>query len=51
MRNIVTGRSILTIDRIVFVGLDDDGRPRPHGYTEITRTRDRFSLGTTTGAA
>lgn len=42
VRNIVTGRSILTIERIVFVGLDGSGRPKPHGYTGITLTRDRF---------
>jgi acyl-CoA thioesterase YciA len=42
VRNIVTRKSILTVDRIVFVGLGDDGRPHPHGYTDITHERDRF---------
>ncbi|MEY4398542.1 MAG: hypothetical protein RLZ53_1118, partial [Actinomycetota bacterium] len=35
-------KSILTVDRIVFVGLDDQGRPTPHGFTEVTTDRDRI---------
>ncbi|TPW73988.1 acyl-CoA thioesterase [Schumannella soli] len=42
VRNMITHRSILTVDRVVFVGLGDDGRPTPHGYTEITFDRDRI---------
>ncbi|CAH0242880.1 acyl-CoA thioesterase [Plantibacter cousiniae (nom. nud.)] len=42
VRNMVTRRSILTIDRIVFVSLDDDGQPLPHGYTDTTYDRDRL---------
>lgn len=42
VRNMVTRKSILTVDRIVFVGLDTDGRPTPHGYTEVTMDRDRI---------
>ncbi|MBM6622013.1 acyl-CoA thioesterase [Micrococcaceae bacterium RIT802] len=41
VRNMFTRSSILTIDRIVFVNLDDDGKPLEHGYTEITYDRDR----------
>ncbi|OII42525.1 acyl-CoA thioesterase [Plantibacter sp. MMLR14_011] len=48
VRNMVTRRSILTIDRIVFVSLDDDGQPLPHGYTDTTYDRDR--LPTSTGS-
>ena len=40
-RNMITRRSILTIDRIVFVNLGEDGEPVPHGHTEITYLRDR----------
>src|SRR5215218_740231 len=40
-RNMITRRSILTIDRIVFVNLGEDGQPAPHGHTEITYQRDR----------
>lgn len=42
VRNMVTRHSILTVDRIVFVNLGEDGRPAPHGYTEVTFERDRF---------
>jgi acyl-CoA hydrolase len=42
VRNMITRNSILTIDRIVFVNLGDDGRPAPHGYSEVTYERDRF---------
>ena len=40
-RNLFTHRSILTIDEVVFVNLDQDGNPAPHGYTDITYARDR----------
>lgn len=40
-RHMVSKERILTIDRIVFVGLDEDGRPTPHGFRDITYTRDR----------
>lgn len=40
-RNLFTHRSILTIDEVVFVNLDEDGNPAPHGYTDITYARDR----------
>ncbi|MCG7421671.1 acyl-CoA thioesterase [Micrococcus porci] len=46
VRNIVTGEVILTIDKIVFVSLDEEGRPQPHGYTDITYDRDRLPLDT-----
>lgn len=42
VRNMITRNSILTVDRIVFVNLGDDGRPAPHGFTEVTFERDRF---------
>jgi acyl-CoA thioesterase YciA len=43
VRNIVTRRSILTVDRIIFVALDEDGSPQPHGHSDITHDRDRFA--------
>ena len=43
-RNMITRRSILTIERIVFVTLDEQGAPMPHGFTEITEERDRFPV-------
>ncbi|MDD0845199.1 acyl-CoA thioesterase [Pseudomonas sp. Gutcm_11s] len=42
VRNKITRKSILTIDRLVFVNLGADGLPAPHGKTEITYIRDRF---------
>lgn len=42
VRNMITRRSILTIEKIVFVNLDEEGKPAPHGYTEITYNRDRI---------
>ena len=31
VRNLLTERSILKIKKMVFVTLDEDGRPTPHG--------------------
>lgn len=42
VRNMITRRTILTVERLVFVSLDEHGRPAPHGYTEITYDRDRM---------
>jgi acyl-CoA thioesterase YciA len=42
VRNLFTGQSILTIDRMVFVNLGPDGKPAPHGYSEITLERNRI---------
>jgi len=43
VRNMVSRRKILAIERIVFVSLGEDGLPEPHGYTAITYERDRLS--------
>ncbi|PTL72382.1 acyl-CoA thioesterase [Rathayibacter caricis DSM 15933] len=45
VRNMITRRSILVIERLVFVSLGDDGRPAPHGYSAITYDRDRLPVG------
>ncbi|WP_245645869.1 acyl-CoA thioesterase [Niabella ginsenosidivorans] len=42
VRNKMTHQQILTIDRLVFVNLDKDGNPRPHGKTAITFVADRL---------
>ncbi|WP_110668241.1 acyl-CoA thioesterase [Salinicola halophilus] len=42
VRNKITRKSILTIDRMVFVNLGDDGEPAPHGKTEITYAKERL---------
>lgn len=36
VRNKITKDAILTIERLVFVNLDDEGLPSPHGKTEIS---------------
>lgn len=36
VRNKITRRTILSIDKLVFVNLDKEGNPNPHGKTEIT---------------
>lgn len=42
VRNKITHKMILTIDKIVFVGVDDNGMPCPHGKTEITYSDERL---------
>lgn len=42
VRNMITRKSILSIDRIVFVGVDEHGCAIPHGYSTITYDRDRM---------
>ena len=42
VRNMITRERILTIERIVFVNIGEDGRPAPHGYRDITYKRDRM---------
>lgn len=36
VRNKITRKTILSIDKLVFVNLDEQGNPAPHGKTEIT---------------
>lgn len=36
VRNKITRKTILSIDKLVFVNLNEDGHPLPHGKTEIT---------------
>jgi acyl-CoA thioesterase YciA len=38
----MTRKSILQIDKITFVNLDDEGKPTPHGKTKIEFVSDRF---------
>jgi acyl-CoA hydrolase len=42
VRNKLTRKAILTIDKIVFVNLDDNGKPAAHGKTEIRFVKDDF---------
>ena len=42
VRNKLTRKSILIIENIVFVSLDDSGKPTPHGKVEVSYVKDRF---------
>jgi acyl-CoA hydrolase len=42
VRNKITQKSILTIDKIVFVSVDENGKPVKHGRTAITYTDERL---------
>jgi acyl-CoA thioesterase YciA len=43
VRNKLTRQAILTIDKLVFVNLDENGKPKPHGKTAITYVKDRLT--------
>lgn len=42
VRNKMTRDPILTIDKLIFVNLDENGKPAPHGKTKVTFVKDRF---------
>ena len=42
VRNKLTREPILRIEKIVFVNVDPQGQPVPHGKTQITYVKDRF---------
>ncbi len=42
VRNKISRKSILTIDKIVFVNLDAEGNPIPHGKTKIKYIEEEF---------
>ena len=42
VRNKMTRQTIITIDQIVMVNLNEDGEPTPHGKTEIEYVKDRL---------
>lgn len=41
VRNKLTREPILSIEKLVFVNLGTDGKPAPHGKTEITLSSER----------
>ncbi len=45
VRNKMTHQTIITIDKIVFVSLDENGNPQPHGKTEMEYVEDRLGKG------
>ena len=42
VRNKITRDAILSIEKIVFVNLDEDGKACPHGKTDIRYVKDDF---------
>lgn len=46
VRNKMTRETIITIERIVMVGLDEEGKPQPHGKTEIEYVKNRLGPST-----
>lgn len=43
VRNKITHKNILTIERMVFVNMGPDGKPAPHGKTQISYTHERIN--------
>jgi len=41
-RNKMTRETILTVDNIIMVNLGDNGKPTPHGKTEVEFVKDRL---------
>lgn len=41
-RNKMTRETILTVENIIMVNLGDDGKPKPHGKTQIEYVTDRL---------
>ncbi|NBW26952.1 MAG: acyl-CoA thioesterase [Flavobacteriaceae bacterium] len=41
-RNMMTRETIITIDSITMVSLGEDGKPKPHGKTQIEYVSDRL---------
>ncbi|AZA83402.1 acyl-CoA thioesterase [Chryseobacterium lactis] len=43
VRNKMTHQTIITVDKIVMVNLDNEGNPSPHGKTQIEFVKDRLN--------
>ncbi len=44
VRNMLTREPILNIEKLVFVNLDVNGNPTPHGKSTVTFIKDRLNL-------
>jgi len=42
VRNKMTRETILTVDNIIMVNLGEDGKPTPHGKTEVEYVKNRL---------
>lgn len=45
VRNMQNRKTIIKVDQIVIVNLDENGKPTPHGKSKIEYVRDRLSDG------
>lgn len=43
VRNKMTHQTIITVDKIVMVNLDEEGNPAPHGKTKVEFVQDRLN--------
>jgi acyl-CoA hydrolase len=50
IRNMITREPILKIEKLVFVNLDENGAPKPHGKTAITYIKDRLNVKKISGS-
>lgn len=42
VRNMMTRETIITVDKITMVNLDNEGKPKPHGKTTVEYVKDRL---------
>ncbi len=42
VRNKMTRLTIISIDKIIMVSLDEEGKPKPHGKTKVEFVKDRL---------
>lgn len=42
VRNMMTRETIITVDNITMVNLDESGKPLPHGKTQVEYVKDRL---------
>lgn len=42
VRNMMTRNTIITVDNIIMVNLDEHGNPKPHGKTKVEFVKDRI---------
>lgn len=43
VRNKMTRETIITVDNLVLVNLDENGKPKPHGKTKIEYVKNRLT--------
>jgi acyl-CoA hydrolase len=44
VRNKMTRETIITVDNIIMVNLDGNGKPAPHGKTQVEYVKDRLGM-------